>query len=510
MARRSPGSAMFKSSSSPVTLKRAVLGGLSSQALSFHAGPGSDLIGADESESLGRGVGAVVASFASKVGIEGNQFATGGLTLAVLGALAAGAGILWGYCLEFVKRKVIVSAEFDSRDEVYSWILSFLADHPMAKKTTRFSVTTSVKVGQRSGGDINQSYQELAPVYYLPSPGTHIFTFAGRILWLSRERSKPTGGGSSSPTTLETITINTLGRNRHVIERLIAHAQLKYLEKDRARTVVYSADQYGNWVRTRSRPVRPLETIVLDQGLKETLVQDVKEFIGSEKWYADRGIPYRRGYMFHGPPGTGKTSFVTALAGELKLNIYVMSLSNRGLTDENLLDLMINTPTRCILLLEDVDAAFLSRTGGPSTGSAAPSVSFSGLLNVIDGVAAQEGRVLCMTTNHLEKLDPALIRPGRVDVKVLLDRATQFQACELFVKFYPHSGEALAPGSPTISAQESEVLAQQFASVIPDRKYSIAHLQGYLMRYKRDPWGAVKNVDELVKPRDATADANIV
>ncbi len=95
------------------------------------------------------------------------------------------------------------------------------------------------------------------------------------------------------------------------MESLVVEAQRVYAEKDKARTIIYSADQYGNWRRTRSRPIRPLNTIVMDPGMKANLLDDVKEFLVSEKWYADRGIPYRRGYMFYGFPGTGKTSFVT-------------------------------------------------------------------------------------------------------------------------------------------------------------------------------------------------------
>jgi chaperone BCS1 len=80
-------------------------------------------------------------------------------------------------------------------------------------------------------------------------------------------------------------------------------------------------------------------------------------------------------------------------------------------------------PMNAIILLEDVDAVFSERSAGKSAGG----VSFSGLLNALDGVASQEGRLFFMSTNHIEKLDPALIRPGRCDVKVELNRASKKQ-----------------------------------------------------------------------------------
>jgi chaperone BCS1 len=87
-------------------------------------------------------------------------------------------------------------------------------------------------------------------------------------------------------------------------------------------------------------------------------------------------------------------------------------------------------------------------------------VSFSGLLNALDGVRTQEGRILFMTTNHPENLDPALVRPGRVDLQVKLDYASFHQMEELFMRFHP----------------TQRPLAKEFAKTLPDRKVSMAAL----------------------------------
>ena len=144
-----------------------------------------------------------------------------------------------------------------------------------------------------------------------------------------------------------------------------------------------------------------------------------------QQWYADRGIPFRRGYLLHGVPGSGKSSLIHAIAGELMLDIYVVSLSSSWISDSTLTTLMGRVPARCIVLLEDLDAAFTRSTsrdstsnGSPETNSTAPAeepaeppsrhsrrhktehlsdvntLSLSGLLNALDGVAASEGRIL--------------------------------------------------------------------------------------------------------------------
>jgi mitochondrial chaperone BCS1 len=146
------------------------------------------------------------------------------------------------------------------------------------------------------------------------------------------------------------------------------------------------------------------------------------------------GIPHRRGYLFHGPPGCGKTSFASALAAHFQLNIYLVGIAANGMSDERLAVELGRTRARSVLLLEDVDTAFAQRARGTENRS---QVTFSGLLNAMDGVAAREHRVFIMTTNHPDRLDPALIRPGRVDVQQHFGYADRDQVRRLFLRFFP-------------------------------------------------------------------------
>lgn len=187
------------------------------------------------------------------------------------------------------------------------------------------------------------------------------------------------------------------------------------------------------------------------------IIEDAQNFFNSEDWYRNRGIPYRRGYLFFGPPGCGKTSFCQVLAAQLKLHICVLTLSSKSLDDQSLNQRLHDAPGNAIILLEDVDAVFVER----DVRAQQIGVTFSGLLNAIDGVASQEGRLFFMTTNHIEKLDPALIRPGRCDVKVKFNLATQEQLRLMFLRFFPDEPDA----------------AVEFSQKLPTNKLSMAQVQ---------------------------------
>jgi chaperone BCS1 len=229
------------------------------------------------------------------------------------------------------------------------------------------------------------------------------------------------------------------------------------------------------------QPKRPLESVVLPDQALEDLLDDLRDFYRSAAWYADRGIPYRRGYLLHGPPGTGKTTLVLAVAGDLKLSVAVLSLSSRLMTDESLRAMVDELPVATVLLIEDVDCVFKeSRTTNGDTG-----VTLSGLLNALDGVSSREGRVLFLTTNHPERLDPALVRPGRVDRKIELGYATPDQARRLFRWYYRDSG---------LSSEDLSRHASRFAAQVPEGKLCMAAIQEHLLRHRRSPEVAAHEV----------------
>ncbi len=166
----------------------------------------------------------------------------------------------------------------------------------------------------------------------------------------------------------------------------------------------------GIWRNAGQKESRSLSSIVLREGQLDAIIADFKEFKapGTKKWYVDHGLPHRRSYLFYGPPGVGKTSTIRALAGELKLTACFLSLSDNHFQNKTLHDAVMNIPKPSMLVLEDIDVLFNENRRSQSNSY----VTFSGLLNALDGLVSANGILTVMTTNHPERLDPALTRAG--------------------------------------------------------------------------------------------------
>ncbi|CAK5273640.1 unnamed protein product [Mycena citricolor] len=299
-----------------------------------------------------------------------------------------------------------------------------------------------------------------------------------------------TGSGNNAYTALPdyghgaALKVSVVARNNDILKKLVLEAKREY-EKDAEHRSISS------WPTPADDIYRP------GAGVKEMLLADCKDFLCSEEW-DPLGIPFRRGYLLHGVPGSGKTSLIHSLAGELGLDIYVVSLSSKGMSDNTLTTLMGHVPS----------------SATPPAESDGSTLSLSGLLNSLDGVAAAEGRLLFATTNHIERLDPALSRPGRMDVWVNFTHATKWQAEGIFKCFFPHSAKAppaeeadaakdasqknlpvpkrkaFKHAVPILSEAEIVELAKRFAAAIPEDELSVAGLQGYLLKNKTRPANA--------------------
>lgn len=202
------------------------------------------------------------------------------------------------------------------------------------------------------------------------------------------------------------------------------------------------SDRWGSgWDRRDDLPPRPLDSVILKAGQLERLVGDLGEFLTAEADYNRRSLPWHRGYLFHGVPGTGKTSVAKALAHHFDLPVYYLPLGDLK-EDAELVRLVCRVEPRSMLILEDVDI-FHAATQRDDEGK----VTLSALLNALDGIWTPHGLVTVLTTNDRDALDPALIRPGRVDLDEEFTVLDEEQATRMVDWFYDDTCAPLATRS---------------------------------------------------------------
>lgn len=495
---------------------------------------------------------------------------------------------LWRHLAAYFDSYCVAYIYFDDHDDLFQSVLAWIADQRVTKTALRLKAISKYgsnrsedsaileDVNAQTAGELFH-YGKLAaktPPKYEPFFGTYYFWWHGRLFLFERSRRErgQTIAYNNQPEE-EQIRLKTFGWSTEPIKKLILDIKRWGVERKTSKTTIRRPApkerrgyHQNPWSVTTTRHSRPMDTVVLDDEQKALLVADINEFLSpaSPKWYATRGIPYRRGYLFYGPPGTGKSSLSFALAGLFGLDIHVISLLESTMTEADLNHMFNTLPKRCIVLLEDIDTAGLKRDtntdsepaaseklnntsghenlaadiakelrranrAGPGVRDAPTQpagVSLSGLLNAIDGVASHEGRVLVMTTNHPGNLDAALLRPGRVDMKVEFGLATRHQMEEIFFRMYwsdseTHNGSR--PATPTsdhfsrkveekvvmnggvevgemvmtvhgLNKFEVREMAKEFAQKLPEGVFSPAEVQNFLIAWKKVPKEALEQV----------------
>lgn len=249
--------------------------------------------------------------------LQGNPYFGAGFGLFGLGMSAAvGRKALQIGMIAF-RRHFMITLEVPSRDKSYQWLLQWISEK--GTKTQHLSVETSFH--QSNGGKISTKYD------FIPSPGSHFFFYKGHYIRVERNREKQMFDFNKSAP-FETVTLTAVGRDRGIYFNILEEARHMALQKQEGRTVMYTA--VGPEWRPFGYPrrKRPLNSVVLDKQVSDRIMNDITEFIDNPTWYMDRGIPYRRGYLLHGPPGCGKSSYINALAGSTL--VYGKFITSQG------------------------------------------------------------------------------------------------------------------------------------------------------------------------------------
>lgn len=277
--------------------------------------------------------------------------------------------------------------------------------------------------------------------YFTPNNGHYWFWHQGKFFTVYRgTESSSTDGHDDYGKRYEYISLKTFGRDPDIFKSIIEDATDSVKEKE---TIpFYTRGQYG-WDEINTLYPREMDTIYIPEKVKQRVIDDIERFLENKKWYRRRNIPYRRGYLFSGIPGTGKSSFVVALASFFDMPLFVINLGSIG-TDDALIRIMQSIPPRSFVLIEDVDASVVPATSNRNdkkdkSKTANQGFSLSSFLNAIDGVYATDDRILIMTTNYVEQLDDAVIRPGRVDMHIEFSKISNAEVNKMIDYFYEKS-----------------------------------------------------------------------
>lgn len=327
---------------------------------------------------------------------------------------------------EIRKRLVITLDIQNNNDELFEMFTKWLGSIEYGRKSKLMSVNLSSSsshnkpVARTAIGNSSKT-----PVFS-PGPGKHYFKYKGITCIVERDREKPTKDAYSI-SIYESYTVTLFTRNKKIAADMIDEVIAYNAETEFKHTSIYSHDSYGNWIKISQQRKRPINSVFMNKGEKQRLLDDVEEFMSAEDWYHSRGIPYKRSYLLHGPPGTGKSSIVKAIAGKYNMNIYIINAENNKANEAAFVAILGSIPPGSIILFEDIDNMYHGRESVGNT-----CLSFKAFINGIDGVGSPEGILLFMTTNHIDKLDPALLRPGRCDLKMEITHCDNQQIADMY------------------------------------------------------------------------------
>jgi len=296
--------------------------------------------------------------------------------------------------------------------------------------------------------------------------GKHFFTFNGRFFWLTREKRNTTGNSNNNMQAYE-IHINMFGRSQKKLLELVEAFRYRY-PKDKVG--IYRTTRGGEWNRVADAQKRSLSTVFLDYDIKRTILADIEWFLNNRDWYTSRGIPYKLTFMFWGPPGSGKSSLIKAIASYLNRGVALINLSE--MSDSMLEQAFATSPKDTVLAIEDFDATPATRTRGrlaqsekdkrgkldaPKPANDAPQLksvsdapdendslasvltglTLSGFLNALDGLVPLDGQIIFLTSNKVDHLDEAVTREGRMDRKIFLGELQDPVIRDFFMMLYP-------------------------------------------------------------------------
>lgn len=270
------------------------------------------------------------------------------------------------------------------------------------------------------------------------------------------------------------------------------------LESDNNNLSIYLKGEYG-YDKTNTIKQKSVDTLYLPKKDITSLMNDVENFIGNEELYKHLDINYKRCYLFEGVWGSGKTSTIRTIASKFKYNISIIAFDS-SLTDTKFFEGLRDLPKKSILVLEDIDCLFQERKKNDEVKNM---ITFSSLLNALDGMLTKHGLITIMTTNYKINLDKALIRPGRVDYILHFDFIKKAEMKAMFLRFVYVEADIK---KEKFKKEERNKTFTAFYDEFKNLNIQITAslLQQYLWKYINNTVDVIANIDEIKDLYDQT------
>jgi len=269
-----------------------------------------------------------------------------------------------------------------------------------------------------------------------PSYGSHLFFYRRRPAWLIYKVEEE---GHNRVENINIIFFRVFGKKALITEVIEEGRKLYYSEKYTGTKIYIQRHDYWEMLLTKETIASP---VLANKDDYSNVLEDMNKFLVSKQDYLGKGINYKRGYLFYGPPGNGKTTCILSLAQDLQKHLCVINLGDIGLSEKALLMTMGQIPKDSIVCFEDIDAIHSRNIKKDKIKSReeyekedSSPVSLSTILNVLDGIFTPNGLIFIMTTNYKETLDTALIRPGRIDYQYEFKNTNEYQLDILASRF---------------------------------------------------------------------------